>query len=251
MSKTQTDNLSPLYSYTEGMEWNAVEKVIMERRSTRAFKKEPIPDSMIRRILETGRYAPSAGNFQPWKFVVVKNPEILAAMERDTIKVAKFIMWFVDYSRTPLRRLLLKPYAKFMTRLKPNSMHPIPFVLIQRIAQDKVPVYHGAPTLILLLMDKRGIGNPHLDIGIAGENMVLATHSLGAASCWVGMILLLMYLPKWRKFFGVKYPYELTDCLAIGWPKTKTDGEVPKEAQLVPWYEGGLNDPPRIERQGE
>ncbi|MBP7015967.1 MAG: nitroreductase family protein, partial [Smithella sp.] len=58
MAKQTTDNLSPLYTYQEGMEWNPVEKVIMERRSIRNFKKEPVPDNLIRRVLEAGRFAP-------------------------------------------------------------------------------------------------------------------------------------------------------------------------------------------------
>jgi hypothetical protein len=58
MTKKTTDNLSPLYTYQEGMEWNPVEKVIMERRSIRNFKKEPVPDNLIRRVLEAGRFAP-------------------------------------------------------------------------------------------------------------------------------------------------------------------------------------------------
>jgi len=44
---------------------------------------------------------------------------------------------------------------------------------------------------------------------------------MGAASCWIGLIKVLMYLPKWRKKFGIKYPYKLNDCIAFGWPSPK------------------------------
>lgn len=232
--------------------WTAVEEVILNRRSTRAFKKEPLPDFMIRRILEAGRYAPSAGNSQPWKFAVVKNPEILEAMEKDAIKVAKLFMWFLDYNRPSFfRRVLLKPYTKMIIRFQKNQLHPVPFGLLSEIAKGNAPVFHGAPTLILLYEDVRGVSCPATDIGICGQNMVLAAHSMGAASCWIGLVKLLMYLPKWRKFFGVKYPYKLNDLIAVGWPKVKSDGKVPKEVQLVDWYEGGMNSKPRVERQGE
>jgi hypothetical protein len=56
MAKKTTNNLSPLYTYQEGMEWNPVEKVIMERRSIRNFKKEPVGDNLIRRTLEVHRH---------------------------------------------------------------------------------------------------------------------------------------------------------------------------------------------------
>ncbi len=48
-------------------EWNQVERTILERRSVRNFKKDPVPDHLIRRVLEAGRFAPSGGNHQPWK----------------------------------------------------------------------------------------------------------------------------------------------------------------------------------------
>jgi len=50
--------------------------VIRERRSVRAYKKDPIPEESLRRILEAARLAPSGKNFQPWKFVVVQDDNL-------------------------------------------------------------------------------------------------------------------------------------------------------------------------------
>ncbi|MEW5735785.1 MAG: nitroreductase family protein [Thermodesulfobacteriota bacterium] len=249
--KANTQTLSPLYEYEPGMPWNPVEKIIFERRSIRQFKKEPLPDSMIRRILEAGRFAPSAGNAQPWKFVVIKSPEMLAEMEKDAVKMAKVFMWMLDPSRSETRKRYLAGFTKLVIRSRPNELHPVPFSLLMRIAEGKAPVFHGAPTLVLFLMDRRGVSNPSVDIGVCGQNMVLCTHSLGAGSCWIGLIKLLMYYPKWRKRFGVRYPYKCTEAMALGWPKADPDGEVKREVQLVTWFDGGMNDKPRIERQGE
>lgn len=232
-------------------QWTPVEEVILRRRSTRAFKKDPIPDFMIRRILEAGRFSPSAGNSQPWRFAVVNSREIISEMERDAIKICKRMMFVLDYTRSRTRNLLLKPISKFFIRLQHNELHPVPFGLLKAIAEDRAPVFHGAPTLILLYEDNRGVASPPTDIGICGQNMVLAAHSLGAATCWIGMIKCLMYDPKWKKFFGVKYPYALNNCIAVGWPKVASDGPVPREVQKIEWYEGKMTDPPRIEIQGE
>jgi nitroreductase len=248
----QEEDLSPLGKYEEGMPWNPVEKVIFERRSIRSFKKEPLPDGMIERILEAGRFAPSAGNMQPWKFIVVKSPEILAEMEKDAVKVIKFFMFFLDYTRGGiLRRLFILSWVKWIIRLMKNKLHPVPVGLMSQIAQGKTSVFHGAPTLVLLVEDRRGVACPPTDIGICGQNMVLAAHSMGAGSCWIGLVQVLMYLPKWRKIFGIKYPYKLNDCIALGWPNPKADGMVPREVQLVQWYEKGLNDAPRVTKQGD
>jgi len=46
---------------------------LRSRRSIRRFEAASVPDSIIRRILTTATYAPSAHNRQPWRFVVLTN----------------------------------------------------------------------------------------------------------------------------------------------------------------------------------
>jgi len=48
---------------------------IKTRRSIRKYKPEPVPQDKLMQVLEAGRIAPSAGNRQPWKFVVVTDPD--------------------------------------------------------------------------------------------------------------------------------------------------------------------------------
>lgn len=249
----KNEELSPLGTYEPGMNWNPVEKVILERRSIRVFKKKPVPDNLIRRILESARFAPSAGNTQPWKFLVVNNPEIIAEMERDAVAFAQKLMKLLDYTDKKHRRRL----TKMVIKMKINELAPQPFGALQTIAAGDVPVFYNPPVMILMLMDKRGASNPKIDIGIVGQNMVLTAHSLGLGTCWIGMIKLLLHQlngksrRKWRKFFGVRFPYELSECICLGYPKGKYDGQVAREVQLVSWYEGGMKDKPRVERQGE
>ncbi len=50
---------------------------IYTRRSIRKFKDIPLEDEKIKQILKAGMNAPSAGNQQPWEFVVIKNKETL------------------------------------------------------------------------------------------------------------------------------------------------------------------------------
>ena len=52
-----------------------VYEVIEVRRSVRSYQEKEVPEEVLTRILEAGRMAPSAGNRQPWKFVVVTDKE--------------------------------------------------------------------------------------------------------------------------------------------------------------------------------
>ncbi|UCE98855.1 MAG: nitroreductase family protein [Planctomycetota bacterium] len=49
--------------------------VIKTRRSVRRFLKRPVPDDVLNRVLEAARIAPSGGDRQPWRFVVVKDQQ--------------------------------------------------------------------------------------------------------------------------------------------------------------------------------
>lgn len=49
-------------------------EAIQTRRSVRAYEPTPIPKEKLDRILEAARLAPSAGNIQPWHFIVVTDP---------------------------------------------------------------------------------------------------------------------------------------------------------------------------------
>ncbi len=51
-------------------------ETIRERRSIRRYKDQPVPDDIIRQLLEAATLAPNAGNLQPWHFFVVKDKKV-------------------------------------------------------------------------------------------------------------------------------------------------------------------------------
>jgi len=53
-------------------------EAIRTRRSVRKYKPTSIPDDVLGRVLEAVSLAPSAKNFQPWKFILIRDPELKA-----------------------------------------------------------------------------------------------------------------------------------------------------------------------------
>jgi nitroreductase len=49
-------------------------------RAVRRLKPDPIPDDVLQRILQAASWAPTGGNRQPWRVVVVRDPEKRAAL---------------------------------------------------------------------------------------------------------------------------------------------------------------------------
>ena len=230
---------SAALSRTEGDDWNAVERVILERRSVRKYKDRQVPENILRRILEAGRFAPSAGNAQPWKFVVVRDKAMIDEMERYIVGWCKVFKLFIDWRTSPLGRRMSWLLSQAFIRVKPNQLHPIPFGAICLIADGKLRAFHGAPTVILILEDRRGVSRPQVDVGCCGENMVLAAHSMGLGTCWVGFAELLKYGLKWRRKLGVEWPYRFCEVICVGYPYGNPDGVIERESMEVDWYEDG------------
>jgi nitroreductase len=51
-------------------------KAIKTRRSIRAFTDQPVSDEEVEKLIEAARWAPSAGNIQPWEFIIVRDPQV-------------------------------------------------------------------------------------------------------------------------------------------------------------------------------
>ncbi|MDY6796511.1 MAG: nitroreductase family protein [Actinomycetota bacterium] len=234
----KASEFADMYIWHEGMDWNPVEKVILERRSVRRYKDKQVPEAQVRRILEAGRFAPTAGNSQSWKFVVVRDRDMIDDMQRYVQLRCKMFKFFLNWQVSPLGKIAWF-YHQAAARLMPNLMHPIPFGAITLIADGKLKLFHDAPTVILILMDTRGAAKPPVDIGICGQNMVLAAHSMGLGTCWVGFVEVFKFGTKWNKKLGVEWPYRLVEGVALGYPVGNPDGMIERELQEIDWWEDG------------
>lgn len=72
-------------------------KVIKGRRSIRVFQSREIPSETVDELIDAARWAPSAGNIQPWEFIIVRKPETKkmlaeAALEQTFIEEAPVVI---------------------------------------------------------------------------------------------------------------------------------------------------------------
>jgi NADPH-dependent glutamate synthase beta subunit-like oxidoreductase/nitroreductase/NAD-dependent dihydropyrimidine dehydrogenase PreA subunit len=214
------------------------ERVIYTRRSNRVFTPEQVSDDLIHRVLETGRFAPSAGNAQPWQFLVIQDRELLDEISDETRKpLTRFTkLW---QSRNPLVGLL-KRYLVWKT---PHHGDQRPFGPIQGLSTPKfgpegpMDMFVGAKTVIFCIGNKVGIGEMELNVGLAAQNMVLAAHSLGLGTCYVSFAAEgLEYRPKLKEKLGLQWPHDkVITTIAIGHPSIPIDGVVEREMPKVFW----------------
>jgi nitroreductase len=62
-------------------------EAIRKRRSIRRYKNTPVDDKELQTVLESAHWAPSWGNLQCWRFIVVRDPKIKAEISDTLMKV--------------------------------------------------------------------------------------------------------------------------------------------------------------------
>ncbi|MBC2715639.1 MAG: 4Fe-4S binding protein [Desulfobacteraceae bacterium] len=218
-----------------------VEQAIYSRRSNRLFKDKQVPKHLIERILEAGRFAPSAGNCQPYKFIVITDQQIIREYEMRSMKILKqYKDLYLDTegNRPWWKRILVMAMITFSSWIMVNKVDPRPITAMHKAYKNNEKIHFNAPTVIMVLKDKRGISNPDLDAGICAQNMVLAAHSLGLGTCYISLSITPLNYPimrSFRKKLGISYPYEAVTSIAIGYPKGKIDGIVKRDTPPVAW----------------
>ena len=211
--------------------WTEVERTILERRSVRNFKDEKVSDELIRRVLEAGRFAPSAGNNQPWKFTVVTDKEFISVLEDASYAVLNNINgMFRDDEKVMGLVEMFGGAAMHGGAFEPRAMGGM-----ECVARKDLPVFLSAPVVIFLGGHERMI-EPALHAGITGQNMNLAANSLGLGCCWCSFSIALNFIPELRSTLGMDDPWKIQTALLLGYPKFKQEGMVPRQSRPVMWF---------------
>jgi nitroreductase/NAD-dependent dihydropyrimidine dehydrogenase PreA subunit len=228
----------PLDAEGNPAEYTATERAVFERRSVRNFKDDPVPEPLIRRVLEAGRHAPSTGNCQPWRFIVITDKELLDELAGRIQPLAG--MASAMYRTDEMLEALA---AQYEMDPQPGLYDPRVQAGVTCIGEGTLPTFLNAPALIVILGDERAISGPEINIGICGQNMTLVANSLGLGACWVGFIGLVNMMDDVKERFGIQPPYKVVASVALGYPAFKQAGMVAREAKPVTWFRPGAAGP--------
>jgi len=72
-----------------GQPMKSITQALLDRRATSHFKPDPVPELYLEAILKFGAQAPSGYNFQPWRFIVVREKENRERLQRAAYGQAK------------------------------------------------------------------------------------------------------------------------------------------------------------------
>lgn len=126
-------------------------ELVQSRQSDRSYQDKPVEKEKIERILEVARLAPSACNAQPWKFIVVTDPE--KRMQVADAMASKLLSMNHFTKQAPVQLVLVEENANFTSTVG------------------------GWAT-------KKHY--PHIDLGIVASHVCLAAAEEGLGSCIIG-----------------------------------------------------------------
>jgi len=189
-------------------------KAIMERKSIRAFKPDPVSREKVKEVLDIAINAPSAINLQPWEFTVVMGEE-KARLSRKLVKLYRE----KQISCSPGN---VKPLADSFTRRGVASfelMNPILEQLgtdFNRFINEGSCNFYGAPTAIILCLDNAFSKARLVDIGIVLGFITLTAYSLGLGTCPIGLIN--AYEDDIKELLNIPDNKDVVIGIALGYP---------------------------------
>ncbi|MBE6128796.1 MAG: nitroreductase [Erysipelotrichaceae bacterium] len=167
---------------------------IMTRRSTRRFQQKTVPDELLTKLVQAGRFAPSGGNSQSTHFFVITDPDVLAE----------------------LANLVQQAFAGMEVT---EGMYASMASSINRSKKGGYVFHYGCPALIVTA-NLKDYGNNIADCACALENMMILGNELDLGTCWINQLKWLNEDPALlRKFreFGLRDDERIYGALAVGY----------------------------------
>lgn len=135
-------------------------EVLKRRRSIRDFEEKEVPPDLIAEVLNDTCLAPSSGNGQPWRFIVVHDRRLMRRLSDESKKN------LVSYlEKNPGSHL-----KKYEAALKNQDFN----------------VFYNAPCLVYILCPKE-LGSAEVDGALAAAYFMFAAAARGLGTCWVAL----------------------------------------------------------------
>lgn len=159
-----------------------VTEALKARISVRAFKPDPLPETLVREILDIARFAPSGGNLQPWKVIAV------SGAERDAVvALAKANLPGAEDDRPIYPANLGEPYRTRRYKLGEDmyALLGIPRenkgARLMHLMQNYE--FFGAPVGLFFVIDKAMGHGQWAHMGMFMQSVALAAIERGVGSC--------------------------------------------------------------------
>ncbi len=161
---------------SDDMDLDLLLRLVRGRRSVRSLREEPVSEAALERLLEAARWAPSAGNRQAYRMIVVRSAAVLEQMGRAVRRATERVV----AAQRPEQAARVEGYL--------GSFHhfesaPAVIVAIYRAGADLL-----GPAAEAGRGDgavPRSVVDSLSSVSAAVQNLLLAAHAAGLGACWM------------------------------------------------------------------
>lgn len=184
----------------------AAMEVVLLRRSVRKYLPDPVPDEVLRTILEAGRQAPSGEDAQPWRFIVVRDRATIAELGRIS-------------GRGSGRRFTGEYFTKEMDKRFAELQDPEKRrAVFQKLTSGAVSAFVAEAPVVIVVCGHKEVWDLPYDCSAAIENMLLVTAGLGLGACWViAPCIDIRDELKLKELLGVPEGYKIISIIPLGY----------------------------------
>jgi nitroreductase len=180
-------------------------ELLRKRRSIRDYEPKDVPLETIQEIIEESCLAPSSGNRQEWRFIIINNRDMLRRISDECKK-------------NVLKEIEEDPGA-YMSRYKAAMQN------------EGHNVFYNASCLILIL----GPEDNHtleIDCTLVASYLMFSAVERGLGTCWIGLGNYIRD-PKMLDEIGISGEYTVVAPIILGYPKQILDPAPRKDPQIL------------------
>ncbi len=174
------------------------QQLVRNRRSIRKYLEKPVEREKVLICLEAARMAPSADHVQPWRFLIVDDPDVKKNFSDEV-------------------------FSGIYSSSKFAGKAPVIIVMLAKL--DVVANRIGKQI--------QGIHFYFIDMGIAGEHIVLQAEELGLGTCWIGWFS----TKKTRKLLNIPRKYKIVSLMSMGYYEKRPSKEKKRKTlDEIAWF---------------
>ncbi|MDH5771342.1 MAG: nitroreductase family protein [Candidatus Bathyarchaeota archaeon] len=190
--------------------------IFRSRRSIKEYLPKEVSNEVLSRILEAGRWAPSAHNAQPWRFIVVQD-----SATKQKLAKAMASRWHRDMSKNGIP----KEQRESLIKASVERFENAPIIIIACLTMENMDEYPDEQRKrIEYVMAVQSVA-------AAIENVLLAAYGEGLGSCWFCAPLFCQDVV--RKILKIPQHVDPQALITLGYPANRPNSPPRKALEEI------------------
>jgi len=218
VSAADADEFEPIQKLADSPDPDRLLGLFRRRRSIRRYKNRPVEKEKIEKIIEAARFAPTGGNYQPFKYAVVQTPEVLHAIKK------MILCAFVE--QTEDAYVTLREKTKQGEALSADESYYLAKAERHRQKVDLLDqgvdrLLFNAPALVSLYVPPE-LAVMTTEPGFVCMQMLLMAEALGLGTCLIGYIAgsdvsIANSLPEVKRAMNIPEDHVISMAFVVGY----------------------------------